>query len=548
MRKSDPGAGAVTSRTRVIFPDDRVKRNAPGFPFLLTFGDSARFSRSLLRRARIAARGARRGGARFPPRARREKGFASETGRGRERRRLHPAPLPGGISYFFGRRKRARVSGFSTNLGGPWCPRGTRARGGRGRPGWPASRGRPSRAAWRPARTPRRRCTRTSWGVARFGGARALGVTRCVSAAPTWCQSRCGGRGLARSEPFLTDPSPDKLKIAEHASRAPRKRTRETPRRDSRATRPPSPVPARGSRHTPRPTSIPRDDPLFLPTSRARSPRAPRRARRARFARPPSDPPSIMSRYRRPPLGGPPPPRDRSWGGDAAHPRARSRGGDGGPPGPRAAPPRSRRARRTSPSSPARSRTRGPPARDRASGDDLIPDPPPDPPRQPRAVNPAPRASPRDGARWRVFAVGDIHADVSANMAWVRALPAYPRVALVVAGDVATRVETLEACLRELRSSRRSSSSRGTTSSGRRRTQTRSPKRGSRATAWGSTRSSSEGARPWACASRRRCSEARNLRVFPRRGRRRILVTKKVSKIRRTRRARTLEDIRTPWS
>ena len=67
-------------------------------------------------------------------------------------------------------------------------------------------------------------------------------------------------------------------------------------------------------------------------------------------------------------------------------------------------------------------------------------------------ANPAPRASPRDGARWRVFAVSDIHADVPANMAWVRALPAYPpRSALVVAGDVATRVETLEACLRELK-------------------------------------------------------------------------------------------------
>lgn len=67
-------------------------------------------------------------------------------------------------------------------------------------------------------------------------------------------------------------------------------------------------------------------------------------------------------------------------------------------------------------------------------------------------ANPAPRASPSDGARWRVFAVSDIHADVPANMAWVRALPAYPpRSALVVAGDVATRVETLEACLRELK-------------------------------------------------------------------------------------------------
>ena len=48
--------------------------------------------------------------------------------------------------------------------------------------------------------------------------------------------------------------------------------------------------------------------------------------------------------------------------------------------------------------------------------------------------------------------MSDIHADVPANMAWVRALPAYPpRSALVVAGDVATRVETLEACLRELK-------------------------------------------------------------------------------------------------
>ena len=207
-------------------------------------------------------------------------------------------------------------------------------------------------------------------GVARFGGARALGVTRCVSAAPTWCQSRCGGRGLARSEPFLTDPSPDKLKIAEHASRAPRKRTRETPRRDSRATRPPSPVPARGSRHTPRPTSIPRDDPLFLPTSRARSPRPPRRVRRARFARPPSDPPSIenldtvaRASAVRLLLGID---RGAATRRTLARPFARRRWRT--PPGPAPTPPRSRRARRTSPSSPARSRTpRGRfPARDRA--------------------------------------------------------------------------------------------------------------------------------------------------------------------------------------
>mmetsp|Transcript_2591 Transcript_2591/g.7734 ORF Transcript_2591/g.7734 Transcript_2591/m.7734 type:complete len:392 (-) Transcript_2591:713-1888(-) len=44
----------------------------------------------------------------------------------------------------------------------------------------------------------------------------------------------------------------------------------------------------------------------------------------------------------------------------------------------------------------------------------------------------------------RVVSVSDLHVDDEANMAWVESLPARPREALIVAGDVSDRLERLE--------------------------------------------------------------------------------------------------------
>lgn len=287
-------APGPSRRGHATYPDDRVKRNAPGFPFLLTFGDSARFSRSLLRRARVAARGARGVAARGFLRARAERRVSSRRpGGGGNGAASTPPPSPVGFLHLFGRRKRARVSGvlneprWTLVSAGDAGARGTRTAGLARIAGATISR---CLASCSDAATA---VYADIVGVARFGGARALGVTRCVSAAPTWCQTRCGGRGLARSEPFRNffrfsptpldrSPSPSRRALRENG-RAKRPAA-------TRARRGPLPHrPARGSRHTPRPSSIPRDDPPFLPTSLALAP--PRAAPVAlSLARPPSAP------------------------------------------------------------------------------------------------------------------------------------------------------------------------------------------------------------------------------------------------------------------
>lgn len=50
-----------------------------------------------------------------------------------------------------------------------------------------------------------------------------------------------------------------------------------------------------------------------------------------------------------------------------------------------------------------------------------------------------------------VWAIGDIHADFKENMAWITELPAHPTDALVVTGNVAASLPTLQRALAKLR-------------------------------------------------------------------------------------------------
>eukprot|EP00250_Pteridium_aquilinum_P016098 c22939_g1_i3 orf=100-801(-) len=62
------------------------------------------------------------------------------------------------------------------------------------------------------------------------------------------------------------------------------------------------------------------------------------------------------------------------------------------------------------------------------------------------AVAPVPLLPPKDMSSMRIFAVSDLHTDYVENLAWVKGMPmdVYGQDTLVVAGDVAEKLETFE--------------------------------------------------------------------------------------------------------